>query len=480
MTDANGCAKRDLKNYQKHRLACLLSMDPSTAVATDPVLTLLGFAAVIALLLFLIARWRWHVFLALLVPIILFGIIPGVQQNNFIKAFETGFGNTLGKIGVVIVLGSIIAEALKHTGAIEVITRSMVHLVGKKRMPLALTLAGFILGIAIFSDVAYVILNPLVHSAAHATGVGISVMSTGLVGALQLTHAIVPPTPGPLAAAALVGADIGKTIIFGSIACLFGSLASWIWGRYLIGPRIKTPPSAEFTGTTFLDDQDARPRPTTLNSYTPIVIPIVLICAQSVAKLVLDEGNLLRKGLEYLGWPVVALSIGVWLAYRNIKTKEDRQKAKNQWVEDGLRVSAMILVVTGLGGSLSVILRGTPAVTYIAEFFASSGLPAIVLPFVLGIIGNMITGSTTVGVITAASLIAPMLTTLSLSPEAAMLAGASGSVIIKYVNSSYFWVCTSLSKLSVSDAILSYGGATLVGGVVSFAVVCVLWSLGFI
>ena len=102
------------------------------------------------------------------------------------------------------------------------------------------------------------------------------------------------------------------------------------------------------------------------------------------------------------------------------------------------------------------------------------------LPFILGIIGNMITGSTTVGVITAASLIAPMLTTLSLSPEAAMLAGASGSVIIKYVNSSYFWVCTSLSKLSVSDAILSYGGATLVGGVVSFAVVCVLWSLGFI
>ena len=398
MNDANGCAKRDLKNYQKHCLACLLSMDPSTAVATDPVLTLIGFAAVIALLLFLIAKWRWHVFLALLVPIILFGIIPGVQQNNFIKAFETGFGNTLGKIGVVIVLGSIIAEALKHTGAIQVITRSMVYLVGKKRMPLALTLAGFILGIAIFSDVAYVILNPLVHSAAHvrkdgnavialllfliakwwwhvflallvpiilfgiipgvqqnnfikafetgfgntlgkigvvivlgsiiaealkhtgaiqvitrsmvylvgkkrmplaltlagfilgiaifsdvayvilnplvhsaahATGVGISVMSTGLVGALQLTHAIVPPTPGPLAAAALVGADIGKTIIFGSIACLFGSLASWIWGRYLVGPRITTPPSAEFAGTTFLDDPRHGPPATTASPKRP-------------------------------------------------------------------------------------------------------------------------------------------------------------------------------------------------------------------
>ena len=127
-------------------------------------------------------------------------------------------------------------------------------------------------------------------------------------------------------------------------------------------------------------------------------------------------------------------------------------------MEAALRTSAMILVVTGLGGSLSAILRGTPAVDFIAMMFTDYGLPTILLPFVIGIIGNLITGSTTVGVITAASLVAPMLGTLGLSPEAAMLAGASGSVIIKYVNSSYFWVCTSLTKLSVADAVFSYGG----------------------
>ena len=176
-------------------------MDPAAAVTTNVFLALTGFAGIIALLLFLIARWKWHVFFALLIPMMLFGIIPGVRQNNFITAFENGFGNTLGSIGVVIVLGSIIAEALKHTGAIQVITKSMVNLVGTTRMPLALTLTGFILGIAIFSDVAYVILNPLVHSAAHMMKVSMGVMATGLVGAIQLTHAIVPPTPGPLAAA---------------------------------------------------------------------------------------------------------------------------------------------------------------------------------------------------------------------------------------------------------------------------------------
>ena len=126
-------------------------MDPSTTVIANPTLALVAFVVVIFLLLFLIVKWKWHIFFALLIPIILFGVIPGVQRNNLIDAFEFGFGTTLGKIGVVIVLGSIIAEALKQTGAIQVITRSMVRLVGANRMPLALTLAGFVLGLAIQS-----------------------------------------------------------------------------------------------------------------------------------------------------------------------------------------------------------------------------------------------------------------------------------------------------------------------------------------
>jgi GntP family gluconate:H+ symporter len=311
-------------------------------------------------------------------------------------------------------------------------------------------------------------------------GVTVGVMSIGLVGSLQLTHAIVPPTPGPLAAAALVGADIGRTIIFGGFACLVGSVAGWIWGQYIVGPRLKTQPSDEFAGENFLDDSGKSELPGAISSYAPILVPILLISAQSVSRLFLPEDHMIRTGLAYVGWPVVALSVGVWLSFRNIRTDEHRKAAKSSWVEEALRVSAMILVVTGLGGSLSEILKATPAVEYISGFFATYGLPSILLPFVIGIIGNMITGSTTVGVITAGSLVAPMLGTLALSPEAAMLAGASGSVIIKYVNSSYFWVCTSLSRMPVNEAIVGYGGATLVGGLASFAAVCVMWAIGII
>jgi len=455
-------------------------MDAPSAVTTNVVVALVGFAGCVVLLLFLIARWKWHVFLALLLPILLFGVLPGIQRNSFIRAFEQGFGNTLGKIGIVIVLGSTIAEALRQTGAIQVITRSMVRLVGAGRMPLALTLTGFVLGVAIFSDVAYVILNPLVHSAAHAMGVGIGTMSIGLVGALQLTHAIVPPTPGPLAAAALLGADIGKTIIFGSIACLVGSVAGWVWGQFVAGPRIATLPAEELRDEGFLEAREGERLPSTLRSYAPIVVPVVLISAQSVAGLMLDEGHLLREILGYVGWPVVALTIGLWLALQNVAPGENKTQATNQWVRDGLKTSAMILVVTGLGGSLSAILKGTPAVGFIADVFAAYGLPSILLPFMIGVIGNVLTGSTTVGVITAGSLVAPMLSALQLSPEAAMLSGASGSVIIKYVNSSYFWVCTSLSGLEVKEALLGYGGVTFVGGTASFAAVWVMWAAGLV
>ncbi|MFH1764114.1 MAG: GntP family permease [Gemmatimonadota bacterium] len=455
-------------------------MDPTTAVTTNVVVALVGLAGCVVLLMFLIARWKWHVFLALLLPILLFGVLPGVQRNNFIQAFETGFGKTLGAIGIVIVLGSVIAEALRHTGGVQVITRSMVRLVGAKRMPFALTLSGFILGIAIFSDVAYVILNPLVHSSAHVMKVGIGTMSIGLVGALQLTHAIVPPTPGPLAAAALVGADIGKTIIFGSIACMGGALAGWIFGQFIAGPRLKTQPAEEFRDHAFLEDEPGSALPSTLRSYAPIAVPVLLISAQSVGNLFLEEGTLMKEVLGFVGWPAVALSIGLWLAFSNIGGKGNRTETQNRWIEDGLKTSAMILVVTGLGGSLSEILKGTPAVAFVADLFATYGLPAILLPFAIGIIGNLLTGSTTVGVITAASLVAPMLGALELSPEAAMLSGASGSVIIKYVNSSYFWVCTSLTKMEVKEALLGFGGVTLVGGVASFAVVWVMWAMGLV
>ena len=447
-------------------------------ITESALVALAGLVAIVALLFLLITRFKWHVFLSLLVPVVLFALIPGIDRQTFIDAFEQGFGRTIQSIAVVIVLGSVLAEALKHTGGIERITASMIRWVGQSRMPLALTLSGFVIGLAIFSDVGYVILNPLVHSAAISSGLNMSVMATGLVGAMQLTHAMVPPTPGPLAAVALVGADIGSVILYGGIATLIASLAGWVYAR-AAGPYIESPPSDEFVGQSFIEQGREAELPATWRCYAPILIPLALIAGQSVTAFALPEEHLVNRAMLYLGWPVVALGIGILIAYSN--TKPDQAEARtSKWIEEALRGSAMIIMVTGLGGSLSQILRATPAVDAIAEAVAATGLPPIFLPFVLGIAGNLITGSTTVGVITAASVAAPMMDTLGLSPEATMLAGAAGSIIIKYVNSSYFWVCTSLSRMPLKSALLSYGGVTLVNGATAMAVVYVLWVVGLI
>jgi gluconate:H+ symporter, GntP family len=447
-------------------------------ITDNAVTAIAGLFAIVVLLFLLITRYNWHVFLALLVPILLFALMPGVDGRAFIAAFEQGFGRTIQSIAVVIVLGSVLAEALKHTGAIERITSSMVTLVGRSRMPLALTLSGFVIGIPIFSDVGYVILNPLVHSAAISSGVNMSVMATGLVGAMQLTHAMVPPTPGPLAAAAIVGADIGTVILFGGLASVMAALAGWAFAM-VVGPRLDAPPSTDFVGQSFAEQGRAADLPATWRAYAPVIVPLVLIAGQSVTAFALPPAHVVNTAMVYLGWPVVALGIGILLAYANT-TRAQAGARTGEWIETGLRASAMIIMVTGLGGALSQILRETPAVDAIAGAVVATGLPTIFLPFALGVVGNMVTGSTTVGVITAASVAAPMMGTLGLSPEATMLAGAAGSMIVKYVNSSYFWVCTSLSRMPLRVALISFGGVTLVNGIVAMAVVYVLWVAGFI
>ncbi|MFO8060645.1 MAG: GntP family permease, partial [Bacillota bacterium] len=426
----------------------------------------------------LISRFKWHVFLALLVPILLFALIPGVNLEAFIDAFHTGFGSTLGSIGVVIVLGSLIAEAMKNTGAVERITMSMINLVGRRRMPFALTLTGYILGIAIFGDVAYVIVNPLVHAAALEFGASMGLMASGLVGALQLTHAIVPPTPGPLAAAAVIGADIGMVILYGGIASLVGAVACWLWA-VVVGSRLDAAPSREFVGQSLVEQGREEDLPSTSAAYMPITVPILLIAGQSVANLIWPEGNAITRVLTFVGWPVVALGLGFWLAARGVR-REQKSEATSSWVEKALATSAIIFAVTGLGGSLSEILKGTPAVDYVAALVIDARIPTIFLPFLVGVIVNMITGSSTVGVITSAALMNPLLGPLGLSAEAAVISAASGSIVIKYVNSSYFWVCTTLSRMEVDRAVIAYGGATLVGGVAAFLATCVMWAVGLI
>src|SRR5678810_447755 len=293
---------------------------------TDSTLVAIGgLVGVVALLFLLITLARWHVFLALLVPILLLALLPGIDRERFINAFQVGFGSTVQSIAVVIVVGTILAEGLKHTGGIERITVSMIRWVGEKRMSLALTLSGWVIGIPIFSDVGYVILNPLVGSAAIRSEVNMATMSTGLIGAMQLTHAMVPPTPGPLAAVALLKADMGSVIVWGCVVSIIASFFGWLYAL-AVGPRLESPPSTEFAGQSFVERGREAELPTTFWAFAPILIPLVLIAAQSTATMLLPKSHVVNRAMLYFGWSVVALGIGVLIAYRN--TKRDQAHAR--------------------------------------------------------------------------------------------------------------------------------------------------------
>jgi GntP family gluconate:H+ symporter len=238
----------------------------------------------------------------------------------------------------------------------------------------------------------------------------------------------------------LLKADMGRVILWGCFVSIIASFFGWLYAL-AVGRRLPSPPSAEFIGQSFVERGREAELPTTVWAFAPILVPLLLIAAQSTATMLLPKGHIVNRAMLYLGWPVVALSIGVLIAYRNT-THDQAQARVSDWIENALRTAAMIIMVVGLGGALSQILRQTPAVDAIAKAMQATGLPAIFLPFVLGVVGNMITGSTTVGVITSASIVAPMMPALGLSPEATMLAASAGGIITKYVNSSYFWVCT--------------------------------------
>ena len=167
------------------------------------------------------------------------------------------------------------------------------------------------------------------------------------------------------------------------------------------------------------------------------------------------------------------------LAYSNARPEHAKSRT-GEWVEDGLRNAAMMLMVTGLGGSLSQILRQTPAIDVVVQAITATPIPVVFLPFILAVIGNLITGSATVGVITSATITAPLLDRIGLSPEAAVLAAGSGCIIVKYVNSSYFWVCTSLSRMPLRSALIAISGVTFINGMSAMAVVYVLWLMGIV
>ncbi len=436
-----------------------------------------GIVALILLLLAVIAivvltgKYRINAFLVLIGVSFVFGLLIGLPALDVVVGIKNGFGGTLTSIGIVIVAGTILGTILEKTGAALSMTRAILNMVGKSHAPLAMNIAGYIVSIPVFCDSGYVILNPLNKALAKESGISMTVMAVALSTGLYATHTMVPPTPGPIAAAGTLGADLGKVILLGLIAAIPASLSGLLWAtkfakRYEIEPEIQ--------GTYSEIVKKFGKLPNTLLSFLPIVLPIVLILLKSVAEFPskpFGNGDF-RVFLSFIGDPVTALILGV-LCSLLLVHKGELKKAISDWMGEGIKKSAIILVITAAGGSLGAIIKASPITDFIKTNMASMHL-GILLPFIISAALKTAQGSSTVAIVTTAGIMAPLLQTLGLDPALTTIAIGAGSMVVSHANDSYFWVVSQFSGMPVNTAYKAYSSATAVEGVVAFLMVLVL------
>jgi GntP family gluconate:H+ symporter len=437
-------------------------------------LLLVILAIAIALIVALISRYKVHAFLSLIVSAYFVGFAAGMDPVLTTQTIAKGFGGTTEKIGIVIIAGTIIGVMLERSGAALTMAETVLKWVGEKRPALAMSIIGYITSIPVFCDSGFVILSSLNKSLSKRTGVSMAVMATALSTGLYATHTLVPPTPGPIAAANALKADLGMVILVGMIVAIPAALAGYFWAiKY--ANRFDVQADSGISYEELLAKFPKLPSPTA--AFAPIVIPIVLIGLKSVANF---PGAPFGKGgiklvFDFIGEPMVSLLIGVVLCFFLV-SKLDEEVLSN-WVGAGIKDSAAIIMITAAGGSLGAMLAATKIGDYLGQSLAQFNL-GIFLPFVIAAALKTAQGSSTVSLITTSTIVFPLLASLGLdSPMGAVLATMAvgcGSMIVSHANDSYFWVVSQFSGLSVSTAYRTQTMATLVQGLVGIATVWVL------
>lgn len=431
------------------------------------------FVAVLLMIL-AIQKFNMHPFIVMTVISILVGLVCGIPSEKVIAIVKNGFGSIMGNIGIVILCGTIIGTILEKTGAALTMANTILGIVGKSRSVLTMTITGYVTGIPVFCDSGFVILSPISRALADRSNVSLAVMATALSGGLYATHCLVPPTPGPIAMAGTLGADLGMTILVGLLVSIPATLAAYLYAKY-ISSKIDIPANPEFTVEELLEKYGKLPG--ALHSFSPILVPIFLIALKSVGDFPshpLGNGTM-KYFFSFIGNPVIALVLGVFLAMTLIPGTEKKNALK--WITEGVTNSAGILAITGAGGSFGAIIQQLPIADVISTSLMGMGV-GVFLPFIIAALLKCAIGASTVAMITTSAMIAPMLPTMGFtSPIARVLiimAIGAGSMTVSHANDSYFWVVSQFSDMSTSQAYKCQTGMTGVMGVVTIVVVYVL------
>ncbi|NFQ67853.1 GntP family permease [Clostridium sporogenes] len=423
---------------------------------------ILGLIIGISILVFLILKTKIHTFLALIISAATTGLIGGMPPNKIIDSISKGFGGTLGSIGIIIGFGVMMGQIFEVSGAAERMARTFIKFLGKKREELALAITGFIVSIPIFCDSGFIILAPLAKAISKKTKKSVVSLGVALGLGLVITHSLVPPTPGPVGVAGIFGVSVGSFLLWGIPLAIPMAIAGMFYGKY-IGKKIYQIPGDEedqWIRTEYQEpvydfehEEDNKELPSTFMAFAPIITPIILILINTILDVLIKQKSIAPSGftnmVQFLGSPIIAVGIGLVIAIYGLAGKLSKEDVINE-MEKGIKSAGIIILVTGGGGALGMVLRDSGTGDYIAKLIAGSHMPVVLIPFIIASLVRLIQGSGTVAMITAASITAPIVAASNVNPILAALGACMGSLLFSYFNDSYFWVVNR--SLGIKDA----------------------------
>lgn len=449
------------------------------------------FIVAIVIMVVMISRFKIHPFVSILLVSLVLGIVGGIPivdttaadgtvTKGIVNIITAGFSASFASIGLVIIFGGMIGTFLEATGATLRLADDTVRLVGQKRPALAIEIMGWIVSIPVFCDSAFVILNPVRKALVKKTGTSSVAMTMCLSAGLFASHVLIPPTPGPIAAANALGLgdNLMLVIACGALVSIPALAGAYGYARY-ISKKVKD--SDEMTADETIQSYEALiasygKLPGTMASLAPIAVPIILITISNLATTLGITGPL-ANALSFLGSPVIALAIGALLAVC-LLVKSKRQESIYDLSNDTLKVIGPILFVTAAGAALGKVIASTSLVDFItsnANVFQTVG---IFFPFLLAAILKTAQGSSTVAITTTAGIIAPLMAALGLDSQAmsvlSVMAIGAGAMVASHANDSYFWVVTNFGGLDVQKGYKTQTMVTLVEGVCAMIAVFII------
>lgn len=437
----------------------------------------------IALLLLLITRFKINAFISLLMASIFVGLTAGMPAASIIESIQNGMGGTLGFVATVVGLGAIFGQILEHSGGAEALAQTLLEKFGKENASWALMVTGFFVAIPVFFDVGFIILVPLVYALARDTGKSLLYYGIPLLTGLAVTHSFIPPTPGPIAVAEIIGADLGWIILFGFIIGVPAAiLAGPVFGKY-ISKKIDAGIPDYITMEEPSDDTSKLPAFGLICAI--ISVPLLLILGNTLTEALVGAGVLaegwITSTFTFVGHPFVALIIAVLMAIYWLGTQRGTSRSDlSDLSMEALKPAGVIILITGAGGVFKQVLIDSGIGEMLANSMADFGLPAIVLAYLIACAVRITQGSATVSMITAAGIMSPIISEFTFSePHKALiaLAIASGATILSHVNDSGFWLVNrylglsekqTLQSWTVMETIISVTGFTLAFGLSFF------------